>query len=88
MDEKHHGIIRPIISPVKSDGSIDVEGCKAILDYCIEGGLRGIFVAGTNGETMALTQKERNKIIGVTLYHVRNRVPVIAGSMDSRTKMI
>lgn len=88
MDKKYHGIIPPVISPVKSDETIDVEGYKALLDYCIEGGLHGIFVAGTNGETMALTQKERNKIIGVTLEHVSDRVPVIAGAMDSSTKRV
>lgn len=41
MDKKYHGIIPPVISPVKSDETIDVEGYKALLDYCIEGGLHG-----------------------------------------------
>ena len=88
MEKKYHGIIPPIISPVTEKEDIDVEGYQGLLDYCIDGGLQGIFVAGTNGETMALTQQERNKIIGVTLEHVGGRVPVIAGAMDSSTRRV
>ena len=88
MNKKYHGIIPPVISPVDKDENIDVKGYKALLDYCIKGGLHGIFVAGTNGETMALTQRERNRIIEVTLEHIDGRVPVIAGAMDSSTRRV
>jgi 4-hydroxy-tetrahydrodipicolinate synthase len=88
MSKKLHGIIPPIISPVDEFENIDIEGYKNLLDYCIEGGLHGIFTAGTNGETMALTQAERNKVIRVTLEHVNGRIPVIAGVMDSSTRRV
>ena len=88
MIKKLHGIIPPIISPVDAFENIDVEGCKQLLDYCIEGGLHGIFTAGTNGEAMALTQAERNRIIKITLTHVNGRVPVIAGVMDTSTRRV
>lgn len=88
MEKKYHGIIPPIITPVDSKENIDEEGFRALLDYCIEGGLHGIFVAGTNGETMALTQAERNRAIKITLDQVYDRVPVIAGVMDSSTKRV
>lgn len=88
MEKKYHGIIPPIISPIDKKENIDEEGYKALLDYCIEGGLHGIFAAGTNGETMQLTQKERDHVIKVTLDHVKGRVPVIAGVMDSSTRRV
>jgi 4-hydroxy-tetrahydrodipicolinate synthase len=88
MIKKYHGVIPAIISPVNEDETIDVFGYQRLLDYCIEGGLHGIFAAGTNGETLALTQSERNKVIKVTLDHVNGRVPVIAGVMDSSTKRV
>ena len=88
MEKKYHGIIPPIISPIDENENIDVEGYKALLDYCINGGLHGIFAAGTNGETMQLTQKERNQVIKVTLDHVNGRIPVIAGVMDSSTRRV
>ena len=88
MTKKLHGIIPPIISPVDESENIDVEGYKNLLDYCIAGGLHGIFAAGTNGEALALTQSERNKIIKITLEHIDGRTPVIAGVMDSSTRRV
>lgn len=88
MKKTYQGIIPPIISPVDQKENIDCEGYKALLEYCIENGLHGIFVAGTNGETMALTQNQRETIIALTLKQVNGRVPVIAGVMDSSTKRV
>lgn len=88
MEKKYRGIIPPIISPVDENERIDLEGYKALLDYCVDGGLHGIFVAGTNGETMSLTQKERDKIIKTTIEHIKGRIPVIAGVMDTSTKRV
>lgn len=88
MEKKIHGIIPPIITPVDEKENVDEQGFRALLDYCIEGGLHGIFVAGTNGETMALTQAERNRAIKIALDQVNGRVPVISGVMDSSTRRV
>lgn len=88
MEKKYHGIIPPIVSPVDVNEDIDEEGFRGLIEYCIEGGLHGFLVAGTNGETMQLTQKNRNKAIEVMLDQVKGRVPVIAGCMDTSTKRV
>lgn len=88
MEKLYHGIIPPIVSPVDADENIDEAGFRNLIEYCIEGGLHGFLVAGTNGETMQLTQKNRNKAIEVMLDQVNNRVPVIAGCMDTSTKRV
>ncbi len=88
MEKKYHGIIPPIITPVDEKEQVDEEGFRALLDYCVDGGLHGIFVAGTNGETMQLTQKERERAIKIALDQVDGRVPVIAGVMDSSTHRV
>lgn len=88
MDKKYHGIIPPIVSPVDEDENIDEQGFRALIEYCIEGGLHGLLVAGTNGETMQLTQHERNNAIKIALDQVNGRIPVIAGVMDTSTKRV
>lgn len=88
MIKKYYGVITPIITPINPDETIDEEGFRGLLNYCVEGGLHGIFVAGTNGESLALTQKERNHSIQIALDEVRNRVPVLCGVMDSSTKRV
>lgn len=88
MAKKYHGVIPPIITPVNSDETVDEAGFRGIIDYCLEGGLHGLFVAGTNGDTMALTQKERDHAIQIALDQVHGRVPVMCGVMDTSTKRV
>jgi 4-hydroxy-tetrahydrodipicolinate synthase len=88
MNKKYFGVIPPIITPIDVNENVDVEGFKGIMEHCIKGGLHGMFVAGSNGETMALTQKERDKAIEVTVDVCKGRVPVMAGVMDTSTRRV
>ena len=88
MDKKYYGMIPPIITPTTEKETVDEEGFRQLIDYCIDGGLHGLFVAGSNGECMALTQKERNNAIRIMLDQVKGRVPVLAGVMDTSTRRV
>lgn len=88
MDKKYFGVIPPIITPIDEHENVDEQGFRALLNHCINTGLHGIFVAGSNGETMALTQKERNNAIRIAVDECKNRVPVMAGVMDSSTRRV
>ena len=83
-----HGVIPPIITPLDEKECVDEEGFRKLLRYCVDGGLHGIFVAGSNGETMALTQEERNRAIRIAIDEAGKDVPVICGVMDSSTKRV
>ena len=50
--------------------------------------MHGIFVAGSNGESLALTQTERDRAIGIALDEVGGRLPVMAGVMDTSTRRV
>ncbi|MDF1495301.1 dihydrodipicolinate synthase family protein [Caproiciproducens sp. CPB-2] len=88
MNKKYYGVIPPIITPVDEKENVDEEGFGRLIDHCIDGGLHGLFVAGSNGETMALTQKERDHAIDVVLKRTNGRVPVMAGVMDTSTRRV
>ncbi len=88
MNKKYYGVIPPVITPITPNEDVDEEGFRQLIDYCIDGGLHGLFVAGSNGECMALTQKERNHAIRIMLDQTRGRVPVLAGVMDSSTRRV
>ena len=88
MATKYHGVIPPIITPVDEKENVDEAGFRNLLEYCIHGGLHGILVAGTNGETMALTQKERIRAIKIASEQVDGRIPVMAGCMDTSTRRV
>ena len=86
--KKYYGVIPPIITPIDEHENVDEDGFRALLDHCVIHGLHGIFVAGSNGETMALTQQERNRAIAIAIDQVGARVPVICGVMDTSTRRV
>ena len=86
--KKVKGVILPIITPVLENEEVDEVGFRKLLSFCVDNGIHGIFVAGTNGETMVLTQKQRNNAIKIALDEVGKRVPVMCGVMDTGTKRV
>ena len=88
MKPKFHGVIAPIVTPVDENENVDEAGFRALLDWCVDGGLHGILVAGTNGETMALTQRERLRAIKIAVDQIAGRIPVMAGCMDTSTRRV
>jgi 4-hydroxy-tetrahydrodipicolinate synthase len=88
VSKKYHGVIPPIITPVDEKENVDEEGFRKLLKHCADHGIHGMFVAGTNGETMALTQTERDKAIKIAVDEVGKRMPVMAGVMDSSTRRV
>ena len=88
MKKKYYGVVPPVITPITEKENVDEEGFRQLIDYCIDGGLHGLFVAGSNGECMALTQAERNNAIRIMLDQAKGRVPVMAGVMDTSTRRV
>lgn len=88
MAKKIRGVVPPIITPVDENEKVDEKGLRRLTEHCIENGIHAIFVAGSNGECMALTQEERNRAIRIVLDQVDGRVPVLAGVMDASTPRV
>ena len=80
------GVFPAIITPFNKDGSINEEEYKALIDFQIEGGVDGIVVAGTTGESPTLTHDEKLNLIKLTIQHVNKRVIVIAGTGSNSTQ--
>lgn len=88
MSKKIGGIVVPIITPVDECENVAESELRALLRHCVDGGIHGIFIAGSNGECMALTQKERDRAIKIALDEVGSQVPVLCGTMDSSTRRV
>ena len=55
MSKEIIGVIPPIITPIDEHEKVDEKGLRLLIDHCIEHGIHGIFVCGSNGECMSLT---------------------------------
>lgn len=82
------GIIPPIITPVKENEDVDEAGLRKVVDHCIEKKLHGVFVAGTMGESLSMTQNQRDAAIRIALDEAKGRIPVLGGVMDSSTRRV
>lgn len=58
-----HGIIPPLVSPLRDRDQLDDEGLQRLVEHVIAGGVHGIFVLGTTGEAPSLSYRLRREVI-------------------------
>jgi 4-hydroxy-tetrahydrodipicolinate synthase len=75
-----------IITPFKSDGSMDFDRMGELIDWQIEQGTDAIVTVGTTGEASCLYDDEHLETIGYTVKKVAGRLPVIAGVGSNQTE--
>ncbi|MFB2121330.1 4-hydroxy-tetrahydrodipicolinate synthase [Parapedobacter sp. 2B3] len=78
MDELY-GAGVALVTPFHSDGSIDFDGLKRVIEHQIKGGMDYLVSLGTTGETATLTEDERKAVWKFTAEVVAGRVPLVAG---------
>ncbi|MDZ4801918.1 MAG: dihydrodipicolinate synthase family protein [Bryobacteraceae bacterium] len=81
-----NGIIPPVVTPFRADGSIDEDLHRREVRYMVEAaGVHGLAVCGSTGEGHTLTTEECCQIVGWTIEETRGRIPVIAGVIANST---
>jgi len=85
MDFKPEGIIPPLVTPFSDDGSLSEPMLRKIINYVLDAGVHGVFIAGSTGESYALDTKERIRAFEVAIEEVNRRVPVYAGTAHITT---
>lgn len=76
------GIIPPLITPLNSDSSLDVKSLERMLSHVITGGVHGVFILGTTGESSSLSYAVKNQLIEATCKFVAGQIPVLVGITD------
>ncbi len=74
-----------LITPMRTDGSIDEKKLEALVDWQIREGTNGLVPTGTTGESPTLTHAEHKRVVEVALSVAKGRVPVIAGTGSNST---
>jgi len=74
------GIIPALITPMTEDESVDETGLRTLVDRLVDAGVHGLFVLGTNGEFISLSEEEKLRIARIAVDQAKGRVPVIAGT--------
>jgi len=79
------GSIVALVTPFKSDGEVDYDGLKKLVDFHVESGSDGIVAVGTSGESATLTIEEHVKVVNRIVECADGRIPVIAGTGANAT---
>ncbi len=80
------GSLVAIVTPMSEDGSLDLPGLRALIDFHIREGTDGIVVVGTTGESPTVDFDEHCLLIRTAIEHAAGRVPIIAGTGANSTR--
>ena len=79
-----YGVVPPMITPFRETGEVDFEGLHTLVDY-LSGEVDGLFINGSYGAGVMMTEEERRAVTEKTIETAAGRVPVVAhiGTADS-----
>ena len=86
-NDKIRGVMVPVLTPLTPDERVDNDSLHRLLDYLIEGGVHGIWAAGTTGEFAALAGDQQVALIETVVEGVAGRVPVIGNISAPSTQL-
>jgi len=83
--KQFRGVGVALVTPFKSDGSIDESALERLVDFQIEEGTNFLVPCGTTGENPALSQDEHRRVVEIVVRRAKGRVPVLAGAGSNST---
>ncbi len=86
-DQKIRGVIVPILTPLKSDETVDTQSLRRLVNYLIDNGVHGIWVSGTTGEFAALSNQQRLISMETVVDEIAGRVAVIGNVSGTSTQL-
>ncbi|MDX9731649.1 MAG: dihydrodipicolinate synthase family protein, partial [Bdellovibrionales bacterium] len=84
MSHQFEGIFTAIITPFKN-GDIDWSSLKKLVRQQLDGGIQGIVVCGTTGESPTLNSEEKKQLFAFIQSEVAGAVPLIMGTGGNDT---
>lgn len=81
------GSLVALVTPMTESGDIDHVAFGRLLDWHVREGSDGVVVAGTTGESAAITAAESAELLRIAVQRVGGRLPVIAGTGAGSTAL-
>lgn len=88
MHSNLRGLIPALATPLNEDYTVDPGGLKALIDYVIEGGARGIFVLSSTGEGPMLADDQRRVAVTTAVEAAAGRSPVLMHVPETSTERV
>ena len=85
-DLKLEGVYVPVVTPFDADEGLDLSTLTKVIDFRLDGGVRGIVSCGTTGEYYAMSSDERESVMAHTAEVVGERAQLVAGCNAGSTR--
>ena len=77
-----------LVTPFKSDLSIDHEALTKVVEFNIENGTDYLVISGTTGESVTITKEEKKAIIQTIIKANAGRLPLVIGIGGNNTAAV
>ena len=88
VQERLRGMIVPLITPLTEEEKLDEDGLRRCIGHVLRGGVNGVFILGTTGESACLTDDVRERLMEAAAEEVKGKALFIAGISDTGTKRV
>ncbi len=88
MDQLFRGAGVALITPFKTDSSVDYDALGNIVDNQAAGGMDYLVALGTTAETATLTESEKNDVVRFIIKKSAGRLPVMVGMGGNNTQAV
>lgn len=77
-----------LVTPFKTDFSLDIEALKRVVKHCISGGIDYLVVLGTTGEAATLSSEEKQQVIDTVVLANNGKLPLVLGIGGNNTQKV
>jgi len=88
INNKLTGMGVALITPFKSDESVDYDALARLVEYQIKNGTDYLVVLGTTAETPTLTEQEKEEVTRFVIQCAAKRIPIVLGVGGNNTKAV
>lgn len=77
MTQRLTGLMAATFTPLRPDGSLNLDAVRPMTDFLVQQGIAGLYVCGSTGEGPLLGMDERRAVAKAYVEAARGRVPVV-----------
>jgi len=77
-----------LITPFKTNGDVDYQALRRLVDYQLQNGTDYLVALGTTAETPTLTSDEQKEIIQLVVERVNGKIPIVVGVSSNNTRAV
>lgn len=77
-----------LVTPFKTDFSVDTEGLKKIVNFQIDNGVDYLVILGTTAESATLNQNEKELVVETVIEANKGRLPLVLGVGGNNTQQV